>query len=54
MLEEGGEEEGSRVDRRSQNAAAIDIEVDPHIVSQGRHFSRRQINFALQAMIVNF
>ena len=44
VLEEGGEEEGStrsRVDRRSHNAAAIHVEIDP----QGRRFNRRQTNF---------
>jgi len=49
-LEEGGEEERSarsQVDRRSHDAAAIDVEIDP----QGRLFSRCQTNFALQAIV---
>ena len=50
VLEEGvGEEKSarSRVDRRSHNAAANDIEIDP----QGRRFRRRQTDFALQAIV---
>ena len=50
VLEEGGEEEGSarsQVDRRSHNAAAIDIEID----RQGRRFSLRQTDFALEAVV---
>ena len=49
-MEEGGVEEGSarsRVDRRSHNAAVIDVEIDSH----GRRFRRRQTNFALQTIV---
>ena len=51
VLEEGGEEEGSartRVDRRSHNAGAtVPSILDP----QGRRFSRRRTDFALQAIV---
>ena len=50
VLEEGGEEEGSarsRVDRAVNNATAIDTEIDP----QGRRFSRRQTDLALQSIV---
>ena len=46
MVIQGGEEKGSarsRVDRRSHDAAAIDVEIDP----KGRRFSRCQTTVEL-------
>ena len=50
MSKEVGEEErGARggVDRRSDNATSVDVEVDPH----RRHLGRSQTDFALQAIV---
>ena len=47
--EVGEEERGARggVDRRSDNATSVDVEIDPH----RRRLGRRQIDFALQAIV---
>ena len=50
MSKEVGEEErGARggVDRRSDNATSVDVEVDPH----RRRLGRCQTDFALQAIV---
>ena len=50
MSKEVGEEErGARggVDRRSDNATSVDVEVDPH----RRHLGRSQTDFAVQATV---
>ena len=47
--EVGEEERGARggVDRRSDNATSVDVEIDPHC----RRLGRSQTDFALQAIV---
>ena len=50
MSKEVGEEERDArggVDRRSENATPVDVEIDPH----RRRLGRRQTDFALQAIV---
>ena len=49
VSKEVGEERGAQggVDRRSDNATSVDVEIDPH----RRRLGRSQTDFALQAIV---
>ena len=49
VSKEVGEERGAQggVDRRSDNATSVDVEIDPH----RRRLARSQTDFALQAIV---